>query len=109
MSSQRNFFSLLFDLSFDEFITPKIIRVVYVIAIIGAGIGALGILLSTTGFRSGPSFFGVVMSVLIFFGYVIGSRIALEGIVALFRIAQNTSIMARYAHRNGVDRERDGL
>lgn len=98
----RSFFSLLFDLSFSRFVTPSIVRVVFIIAIITAGIGALGILagFSVGGPQGGSFIFALITALLTFLIWVILARIGLEAVVALFRIAENTNTIARAAERD---------
>ncbi len=91
----KGFFASLFDFSFSSFVTTKIIKVLYILAIIGAGIGALFVLF--TGFASGR-FFGVlfsfVLAPLYFVLGVILARVWLEIVIVLFRIAENTQKLA---------------
>ena len=91
----RGFFSSLFDLSFQEFITTKIIKVLYVIAIIGSAIGALAILVGAFASRS---FFGIVGGLISasigFCLFVILARVWMEVLIVLFRIAKNTGKIA---------------
>jgi hypothetical protein len=90
----KSFFSVLFDLSFTEFITTRIVKFLFIVSIILSAIGAL--LLVGAGLKEG--FVAGVASVLsasvLFVFYVLLSRIYLEILVAVFRIAENTAIMA---------------
>jgi len=91
----RGFFSSLFDFSFASFITTKIIKILYIIAIIGAGIGGLFILFG--GFAS-KSFLGVLGGLIFaptaFILYVILARVWMEILIVMFRIAENTDKIA---------------
>ena len=91
----KGFFASLFDFSFSSFITTKIIKVLFILAIIGSAIGALFLLFA--GFTSG-NFFGVlfalVLAPLAFLIYTILARVWLEIVIVLFRIAENTQKMA---------------
>ena len=92
---EKGFFGRLFDLSFNEFITTKIIKVLYVIAIIGSAIGALFILGGLFATRTfGGVLMGLVLAPVVFVLYVILARIWLETLIVLFRIAENTGKMA---------------
>jgi hypothetical protein len=100
VNSPSGFFSSLYDLSFHSFITPKIIRVVYVIALIISGIWALLFLLSAfapTLFGQGPSAESILLHVIgapiLFVVWSIGARMSLELIMAVFNIAENTEAM----------------
>lgn len=93
---EKGFFELLFDLSFSEFVTTKIIKVLYVLAIIGAVIAALTTLFG--GFAT-KSFSGVlrglVMTPIVFLLVTLMARIWLETLIVLFRIAENTTKLVR--------------
>lgn len=92
---EKGFFGRLFDLSFNEFITTSIIKVLYIIAIIGSAIGALfilGGLFATKTF--GGILMGLVLAPIVFILYVILARVWLEVLIVLFRIAENTAKIA---------------
>jgi len=91
-----NFFSKLFDFSFKEFLTLQIIKYLYILAVIGAGISALGILgtaFTLMGSNFGEGLLTLVLAPVAFVLLVLLARIVLEAIVATFRIAENTSIL----------------
>jgi len=91
-----NFFSKLFDFSFKEFLTLQIIKYLYILAVIGAGISALGILgggFAAMGSDFGKGLIALIMAPVVFILLVLLARIVLEAIVATFRIAENTSIL----------------
>jgi len=99
-SSSRGFFASLYDLSFDRFITPSIVRVVYIIALALVFVWALMFLL--VGFAAAPTFLGnqqpdagtvlfhLIGAVVMFVVGSIAVRINLEFVMAVFRIAENT-------------------
>ena len=100
-TAAKDFLSALYDLSFHAFITPKIIQIVYVLALVGVAIGSLAYLgsafvpeYSFFGPPQEPSFGGILVHVIltpiIFVLGSIAARIYLEFIVAVFRIAENT-------------------
>ncbi|MGQ9647435.1 MAG: DUF4282 domain-containing protein [Thermodesulfobacteriota bacterium] len=83
-----SFARALFDFSFNHFCTARIIRVLYGLATFSAGL--IAVLLIIFGFRASTAFgifAGLVGAPLIFVGAVIGSRIGLELMLAIFRIA----------------------
>lgn len=91
MNESTGFIGSLFDLSFSEFVTTKIIKFLFVLAIIGSAIGALAIIIA--GFSSGSGALGMLallLSPVVFFVYVLLSRVWLELIIVVFRIAENT-------------------
>ncbi|WP_341524755.1 DUF4282 domain-containing protein [Nostoc sp. UHCC 0302] len=90
MASSRNFFTVLFDFSFSEFITPRVVGVLYGIAIFFVGLGTLGIIAG--GFRGGflPGIGSLLLAPLAFLLYTILIRVGLEGLMVAFRTAANT-------------------
>ena len=100
-----SFFAKLFDLSFEEFITPTIIRIVYIITIALAALYALGILLwlASTGGAVG-AVLGLILAPLVFILALLMSRILLEVMLVLFRIAEDTQ---RIASEMGPDAPTD--
>jgi signal transduction histidine kinase len=92
---ERGFFKSLFDFSFSSFITVRLIKVIYALFIAGSALFALAFVASA--FRA-SALFGLFMLLIVapvlFFFYVIIARVYLELVVAIFRIAENTSILA---------------
>ena len=86
----QGFLGSIFDLSFVEFITIRIIKLLFILGIIFAAIGTL--LLIVTGFSNGigAGILSLILSPLIFLVYVLLARIWCEMIIVLFRIAENT-------------------
>jgi hypothetical protein len=94
----QSFFSGLFDFSFKEYVTPKIIRVIFVILIVFAAIGALALLIGSARGGGLGIVLGIIFAVVGFFLYVILFRIYLEVVSALFRINDN---IATLVHLSG--------
>jgi hypothetical protein len=97
MSTQpesTGFLSSLFDFSFSHFITAKIIRVLYGLFLILAGLGTL--VMIVTGF--GQSFgYGVVLLILSPLAFLLAAmyfRVVLEVLIVIFRIAENVEKIA---------------
>lgn len=94
MTQTKNFFQSLFDFSFSNFITLKIIGILYAILI---GFFALGTLSTIFhGFTMG-FFYGIrtlILAPLGFFLSVIFLRIGLETMIVLFKVAENTAAIA---------------
>ena len=91
----KGFFGSLFDLTFASFITTKIIKVLYVLAIIIAGLIALAYVIFA--FAADPVL-GlltlVILAPLGFLLYVIYTRVFLELIMVIFRIMEtNTELV----------------
>ncbi len=94
MKDPKDFLPALFDLSFSQFITVKIVKILFIIAIVLAAIMAIMVLVS--GLASGSvvgGLIGIVLTPIAFLLYVLGARIWLELILVVFRIAENTQKM----------------
>ena len=89
----KGFFATLFDMSFSDFVTLKLIKVLYIIGIVFAGISTFMFLVG--GFAGGflPGLISLVLSPVVFILMVLMCRIWLELILLGFRIAENTSKM----------------
>ncbi|ACI22184.1 MULTISPECIES: DUF4282 domain-containing protein [Thermodesulfovibrio] len=94
METEKGFFAQLFDLSFKSFITVKIIKLLYILAIIGSGLIGLMLLIggvSTMKYSPGAGFLQIVLAPLIALLGIIWSRVFLELTVVLFKIEENTA------------------
>lgn len=79
---------LVLDFSFREFVTPRLIRVLYAISLISALLAALAWMFS--GFSVGLLYglFTLITGPLAFVLYVLAARVAVELILAVFIIAE---------------------
>lgn len=103
MTAKKGFFGSLFDLSFTEFVTTRIIHVLYIFAIVVAGLGALGIIGSGFASRSGAGIVGaLILAPLMFLFWVLLARVWLEVIIVAFRIAENTGRLVEHAEQRGA-------
>lgn len=89
-NSQKGFFGRLFDLSFSEFVTPSLIKVIYIVGIVLGGLLALITFASLASRGGGSVVAGIVIAPLIFFIYVLFARVLSEVYLILFRIEENT-------------------
>lgn len=88
------FLGSLFDFSFTEFVTTKIIKILYGLCIVFSAIGGLAVLFSGLAMKSfGGFLLAVIGGPLMFLLYVIISRVWLELVIVIFRIAENTTLM----------------
>jgi hypothetical protein len=81
------FFGTLFDFSFSEFLTPKVIKVLYAIGLLLAAIGALVFIVAGFHRGAGVGIIFLVISPVVFVLYALAVRIYLEIMLVLFRIA----------------------
>ncbi|WCC79863.1 DUF4282 domain-containing protein [Cutibacterium equinum] len=111
-SDKKGFFGALFDMSFDYYVTPKIAKLVYIIAIICAAVmwigsiivaGVGGAIGTAAGADAGGT--GVVVVLIILVGwipallFVIGVRMQIEFVLALIKTAENTATLRRKLER----------
>lgn len=90
------FFGSLFDLSFTNFITTKLVKVIYILCLAGAALMALFI--AFTGLYQG-GFTGILMAFLLApLGFLLGvmySRVMLEIVIVVFRMAEHLGEIAQ--------------
>jgi uncharacterized membrane protein YGL010W len=85
-----SFLASLFDFSFSHLVTPRIIKVIYVLAITLAALTAL--VQGIFWLRLSPAlgiFMLLIFGPLLFFWCVIWTRVALEIVMAVFSIVEN--------------------
>jgi hypothetical protein len=82
------FFARLFDVSMKTFITPSIIKVLFVLGLIMISIFTLILVIAGTQAEGGIVF--LLLAPLYWFFGVLYLRVILEVIVVLFRIEENT-------------------
>ncbi|CAM3196828.1 DUF4282 domain-containing protein [Stackebrandtia soli] len=90
----KGFFSSLFDFTFKSFVTPKVIQIYYVVALIVIGLAGLGMLLSFL--ISGEPvliIIGIIVVPLVIFIYLLLVRMGLELVANIFRIGENIQAM----------------
>ncbi len=81
----------LFDFSFTEFITTRVISILFILGVIVSGIAALGFIISGFASSVGTGILFLILSPIIFLIYVLLARIWCEMVIVIFRIAENTS------------------
>lgn len=99
---KHNFFWKLFDLSFSEFITLQIIKYLYIASAVFSGIVSLGVLgggFAAIRYDFLKGITGILLSPVTFILLVILFRLLLEGVVAVFRIAENTTMLVEKENR----------
>ena len=85
---------LLFDLSFSEFVTTRVIKVLFVVGIVFSALGALAMIGAGFAAGAGRGILMLVLSPLVFLLYALVVRVWCELIIVVFRIAENTSRLA---------------
>jgi hypothetical protein len=91
-SGEKGFVGSLFDFSFDSFVTPKIIKVLYVLLTVW--ILLLALVFLVVGFRSGGVGGGIAVLVIVDPIFILLSlgvyRVVLEAFMVVFRIHEDT-------------------
>jgi Domain of unknown function (DUF4282) len=89
-ASAKGFVGSLFDFGFTSFVTPKVVKVVYVLIMAGLALAEVGYLIFA--FKTSPVF-GIISLVILcplsFFVYLALWRILLELFIVVFRIADD--------------------
>lgn len=96
----KGFIGALFDLTFTTFITTKLVRVLYIIAIILAALYALTAIGYGFTFGGATGAIGaLIVSPLVFFAVVIGARVYMELVIVIFRAAEHLGEIAKNTKR----------
>jgi hypothetical protein len=91
----KGLWSSFLDFSFSEFVTTRLIKVLYVLGIIGAGIMGLGMIISGFADGFGRGILSLILSPIAVVLVILLVRIYLELIIVLFRIAENTTELVK--------------
>lgn len=86
----ESFFKRLFDTSLTTFITPSIIKLLFILAIIGVTIGSSIVLISGLATFGDGGVLLVILAPILWLVGVIYWRVILELVIVLFRIERNT-------------------
>lgn len=103
METTKGFFAGLFDLSFRHFITIRIIKVLYVLAIVSSVLIGLAMLFTgfgMLGYGVGAGLFQILFAPFVTLFGIIWSRVLLEIVVVLFSIADNTTTLVEIKQRD---------
>jgi hypothetical protein len=83
------FFKALFDFSFTTFITPKVVKVVYIIATVLLSIAFLIVLISSFSESAGAGVLVLLIGPIAFLLYLAFIRMSLEFMVAIVRMSED--------------------
>ena len=85
----KGFFGTLFDFSFSSFVTPKIVKLVYVLATIAIAIGYLGFLVAAFDQSAASGFFVLIFGAIGAIVYLAFIRMTLEFYFAIVRMSED--------------------
>ena len=91
----KGFFASLFDFSFENFVFPKIIRIIYAIVVIFACIGYVGGIVYGFQMGSAQGIGAIILGPIVIILYLIMIRAWMEVAIVMFRIYENTNVIAR--------------
>ena len=94
-SEGRGFWSRFFDFSFREFITPSIIKVLFILAMVVIGLGVLAAIIIGFMTGAGTGVFVLIGSLIYGFIMLLFARVWLEIVIVFFRIHEDTRDIAR--------------
>lgn len=91
----KGFFGALFDLSFSEFITTRLIKILYVLLLVVIGIAYLVAIIGGFADSFLQGLLVIIIGAFVAVIYVIMARVWMELIIVLFRIAENTTELVK--------------
>ncbi len=101
LTPNKGFFSSLFDFSFSSYIAPKVVKVLFALAIAMTGITAL--IYIVIAFQINP-FLGIlvlcIIAPLTFLLSIIAWRVFLEFVLAFINVAENSNKIVEILSRN---------
>ena len=92
---EKGFFGSLFDVSFKSLAMTKIIRVLYILVLIAFGLALLAIVISAANQGGAGALFIIIFAPLGLLLYLMYIRLALEALIVIFNISQNTAELVR--------------
>ncbi len=107
----EKFLTSLFDFGFSKFITPTLIKFLYIVSVVLVGIAALMMIL--TGFIKGVLFgiIALIIAPVVFIVEIALIRLGLETLICIYRTANYTAELARSqrvgSKTDGSDEEHD--
>ena len=91
----KGFVASLMDFSFKEFVTTKLIKILYMLSILFAALTAILIMIGGFTKSIGEGFLSILLGFVVLTLIVLASRVWLELIIVVFRIAENTAVIAK--------------
>ena len=92
----------LFDFNFESFVTPKIVKIVYILITVGLAVLYLAMVITAFATRNAGLgiFVLLIVGPLVTIIYLALARMGLESLVATIRTAENTGELVRLAGGN---------
>jgi len=99
MEQKLGFLTALADFSFSEFVTTKIIKILYGLALFFAVLGALCFVMN--GWRTSVLMFilSLIVAPILLLLYAIIIRVCLETVIVIFRIAEHAAAIEKQTRK----------
>ncbi|MBV8992678.1 MAG: DUF4282 domain-containing protein [Pseudonocardiales bacterium] len=85
----KGFFASLFDFGFNHFITPSIIRVLYVLGLIVIGLGYLSFIIASFGVNGAFGIIGLLLGLIASVAWAAFWRVTLEFFLSVVRMSED--------------------
>ncbi len=86
LEGATGFFEALFDFNFQKFVSLQLVKVLYVLVMLLAGLGAVVIIVQGFASSLGSGLIALVFAPILFIVWVLVARVFLEIFVVIFRI-----------------------
>jgi hypothetical protein len=101
-NAQRGFFESLMDSRFDSLITPKLIRLLYVIGMVVLAIAAIIVIVVNFTNSAGAGIIALILAPIVALIYLIVIRVYLELIIIAFKIREGVDEVVLNTRRPGA-------
>lgn len=101
--SEPTFWTALFDVSFTQFVSVQLVRILYILAIfVALVLAVIGVFSAfTQGFWTG--ILGLLFAPVFLIAYILFARVWLEFVVVIFRIADHAGHIAENTRTRGTE------
>lgn len=96
MDNPKSFLSSLFDTSFSHLIVPKLIRVFFLLGLVGMALSTLSVIISAFSANAFAGVLALLFSPIIYLGFAVMVRIYCELIIVQFEIQRNIAKLTQH-------------
>ncbi|MBN2169839.1 MAG: DUF4282 domain-containing protein [Candidatus Krumholzibacteriota bacterium] len=94
MDQEPNFLATLFDISFERFVTVRLVKVLFIIGLVCAVLAAVTFIIQGFEVNTGLGVIFLLLSPVVFLVYALLVRVGLEVVLVIFRIAEDIGRLA---------------
>jgi Domain of unknown function (DUF4282) len=91
----KGFWSRFFDLSFSDYITPSVIKILFIVIMVVIGLSVIGGIIAGFTISAGTGVFALIGGLIYGFLALLFSRVFLEVVIVFFHIHDNTKAIAK--------------